>query len=232
MKNAARFSCFRSGFLACGLGLISSLISGVEAQPYVVYVPDSGFGTLQTVRRVAPDAFQAVIQGQPAVQAGAFNSAANADNLVATLRQSGISAQRIFRNESVTTFPANSTSTIISYPGTTYPTTSPQALPPAIAQAPPFANQFSGGFTGTNATDASGNPIQPQQFRYISIVPTGPRDSDIKLLQVRRFVPNAFLANSSRGSYIYAGAYNSREGAEALAYYLRSQGLDARVVYF
>lgn len=50
--------------------------------------------------------------------------------------------------------------------------------------------------------------------------------------QVRQFIPSAFVAKSGRGDYIYAGGYTNRDAAESLKHFLRSQGLDARVLYF
>jgi len=45
-------------------------------------------------------------------------------------------------------------------------------------------------------------------------------------------IPTAFVARSGRGNYIYAGGYPNRDAAESLKHFLRSQGLDARVLYF
>ena len=52
------------------------------------------------------------------------------------------------------------------------------------------------------------------------------------LAQLKRLIPNAFVAKSYRGDYIYAGGYTNRDAAESLRHFLRSQGLDARVLYF
>ncbi|GBO53910.1 hypothetical protein APA_1858 [Pseudanabaena sp. lw0831] len=67
------------------------------------------------------------------------------------------------------------------------------------------------------------------QYRYVTAVPMR---SMATLDQVRQFIPSAFVAKSGRGDYIYAGGYPNRDAAESLKHFLRSQGLDARVLYF
>jgi len=69
------------------------------------------------------------------------------------------------------------------------------------------------------------------QYRYVTAIPLRSGETTI-LNQVRRSVPNAFVAKSSRGDYIYVGGYTNRDAAESLKHYLRSQGLEARVLYF
>ncbi|TYQ31883.1 hypothetical protein [Pseudanabaena sp. UWO310] len=67
------------------------------------------------------------------------------------------------------------------------------------------------------------------QYRYVTAVPV---QSPTTLSQVQQFIPSAFVAKSNRGNYVYAGGYANRDAAESLKYFLRSQGLDARVLYF
>jgi len=67
------------------------------------------------------------------------------------------------------------------------------------------------------------------QYRYVTAVPLATIST---LDQVRQFIPTAFVARSGRGNYIYAGGYQNRDAAESLKHFLRSQGLDARVLYF
>ena len=67
------------------------------------------------------------------------------------------------------------------------------------------------------------------QYRYVTAVPLR---TITTLDQVRQFIPTAFVARSGRGNYIYAGGYPNRDAAESLKHFLRSQGLDARVLYF
>jgi hypothetical protein len=69
------------------------------------------------------------------------------------------------------------------------------------------------------------------QYRYVTAIPMS-AGGEGALAQVRRLIPNAFVAKSYRGDYIYAGGYTNRDAAESLRHFLRSQGLDARVLYF
>ncbi len=69
------------------------------------------------------------------------------------------------------------------------------------------------------------------QYRYVTAVPLR-AGAALTLAQVQRLIPNAFVSKSGRGDYIYAGGYTNRDGAESLKHFLRSQGLDARVLYF
>lgn len=71
----------------------------------------------------------------------------------------------------------------------------------------------------------------PSQYRYVTAVPLR-GGASLTLAQVQRLIPNAFISKSGRGDYIYAGGYTNRDGAESLKHFLRSQGLDARVLYF
>ncbi len=72
---------------------------------------------------------------------------------------------------------------------------------------------------------------QNPNFRYVAAVPAS-SNNQFLLSRVRQYVPNAFLANSGRGTYIHAGAYPNRDSAESVSRYLRSQGVDSRVLYF
>ena len=83
---------------------------------------------------------------------------------------------------------------------------------------------------------ATNEPQLPQaaqnpSFRYVAAIPAT-ASNQFLLSRVRQYVPNAFLTNSGRGTYIHAGAYQSRDSAEAVSRYLRSQGVDSRVLYF
>jgi hypothetical protein len=83
---------------------------------------------------------------------------------------------------------------------------------------------------------ASNETLIPQatqnpNFRYVAAVPAI-ASNQFLLSRVRQHVPSAFISNSGRGTYIHAGAYQSRDAAESVSRYLRSQGLDSRVLYF
>lgn len=85
----------------------------------------------------------------------------------------------------------------------------------------------------TSQTDDSLLPQTSQNpnFRYVAAVPAK-SNNQFLLSRVRQYVPNAFFANSGRGAYIHAGAYQNRDAAESVSRYLRSQGVDSRVLYF
>lgn len=64
---------------------------------------------------------------------------------------------------------------------------------------------------------------------YVVVIPS---NSDQLLKFVRRYVADAFLAQHKLGAYVHAGGFTNRGEAECLSSFLRSHGLDARVVYF
>ncbi|UBF25240.1 SPOR domain-containing protein [Kovacikia minuta CCNUW1] len=69
---------------------------------------------------------------------------------------------------------------------------------------------------------------QPNNTPYLVVIPT----SHLQLLdKVQQYAPLAFMTRSHLGPYIQAGAFRDRRPAESLSDQLRSQGLDARVVY-
>ena len=87
-----------------------------------------------------------------------------------------------------------------------------------------------------NSLGLSTEQLLPQQsqntnFRYVAAVPAN-LNNQFLLSRVRQYVTNAFFSNSGRGTYIHAGAYQSRDSAESVSRYLRSQGVDSRVLYF
>jgi peptidoglycan hydrolase-like protein with peptidoglycan-binding domain len=85
------------------------------------------------------------------------------------------------------------------------------------------------GIVGAQTLMALGIP-GAERNRSVVVVPI--RDSNT-LNQVRAVAgfADASLAESSRGKYVYAGAFSNRASAESRSYFLRSQGLDARVAY-
>jgi hypothetical protein len=219
------------GILATGLiGATSSALA--QSVQHVVYVAGNDPSTLQRVRTIAPNAFPSQLNGQPIVQAGLFNSEPNANNLVLSLQQLGLSAQKTLRSGN------NVGSGSIFTP---QPPTSSIFVPPTASQ-PPTTDIIIRPEPPNNAIimpipqPTAMNSLLPQasqdpNFRYIAAVPTHANDSFL-LSRVRQFVPSAFLANSGRGIYVHAGAYPNRDSAESVSRYLRSQGIDSRVLYF
>ncbi len=97
-------------------------------------------------------------------------------------------------------------------------------------------NNYANFSTQTTSTGLSNDQLLPQQsqnpnFRYVAAVPAS-ANNQFLLSRIRQYVPNAFLSNSGRGTYIHAGAYQNRDSAESVSRYLRSQGVDSRVLYF
>jgi len=107
-------------------------------------------------------------------------------------------------------------------------TTNSFALPPQSTNTA-YSN---GSYTNTATIEQLlPQATQNSNFRYVAAVPAS-ASNQFLLSRVRQYVPNAFLTNSGRGTYIHAGAYQSRDSAEAVSRYLRSQGVDSRVLYF
>ena len=67
------------------------------------------------------------------------------------------------------------------------------------------------------------------EHNYVVVVP-GRRES--LLIDVRRYVPDAFMTSSRLGSYVHAGAFENRGDAESLSMQLRACKIRSRVVYF
>lgn len=79
-----------------------------------------------------------------------------------------------------------------------------------------------------NAGNGGNNPDADQESKYIVVVPV--KDAQM-IYQVQKYAPQAFVAKSGRRQFVLAGAFPSRNEAESLAYFLRSNGFDARVDY-
>jgi peptidoglycan hydrolase-like protein with peptidoglycan-binding domain len=77
-------------------------------------------------------------------------------------------------------------------------------------------------------TSTAPAPISSEtsQGRYIVVIPYQNSET---LVRVQQIIPDAFLADSRRGTFVQAGSFRDRASAENRANILRSQGLDARV---
>jgi peptidoglycan hydrolase-like protein with peptidoglycan-binding domain len=89
------------------------------------------------------------------------------------------------------------------------------------------------GFSSTPFTSSGAIPetsslttTTASQKRYLVVVPYRNNQT---LSNVQQIVPDAFLAESSRGAFVQAGSFSDRASAEHRTNMLRSQGLDARV---
>lgn len=344
MNWIKRFSIFGSA------AITSLMIAQSASARFVIFVAGNDAATLQRVRTISPTAFATKINDQPAIQAGTFNSEVSADSLAIALQQSGLSAQKYFKDSGgkesnvqvpfTDTTTASSTSSVallnpqqvviqqnsIPQPVSFQVDSQPQVFNPAPQQAIGYnqnqyqqittntvvpqvqtqqvlvprwqqvlvpetrqivtqtvvpqtqivqtgylqqatgyvqpqtgfiptasativpttydnsigmATNFAGPSQTTNTTytnTATSEPQLPQatqnsSFRYIAAIPAS-ASNQFLLSRVRQYVPNAFLTNSGRGTYIHAGAYQSRDSAESVSRYLRSQGVDSRVLYF
>lgn len=76
----------------------------------------------------------------------------------------------------------------------------------------------------------SPRPPQASSLRYVVVVPGGVTEfNDMR----SRGIDNLnFVPRNRRGQYIEAGRFDNRQEAESRSYRLRSQGFDARVVFF
>nr|WP_242039849.1 hypothetical protein [Anabaena sphaerica] len=97
--------------------------------------------------------------------------------------------------------------------------------PPCISPSLPTVTKSLNSVQKSNVIVIGKVPDSP----YIVVVPG---NSNQLLNFVRRYVADAFLAQHRLGAYVYAGGSSRRGDAECLSNFLRSQGLDARVVYF
>lgn len=69
----------------------------------------------------------------------------------------------------------------------------------------------------------SNNITNSSQYRYVTAIPMSTGGTGA-LAQVQLFIPNAFVAKSFRGDYIYAGGYPNRDAAESLKHFFAIAG--------
>lgn len=77
------------------VGSAPSVWRSQSARPnfrYRVYVPEYGAARLAQLRAIIPGAFNVRVNGQPVIQAGAFNDRSEAEGLVKKLNRAGLSA--------------------------------------------------------------------------------------------------------------------------------------------
>lgn len=173
-----------------------------QAGNILVYITGDNPIALNIARQVVTNPVIASVNGQTSIVTGSFDSQ-TADFVTRELLRRGVSSQQIFQTPQ--TFQP------LNFPATASPyVTLPNYLPSNI----------------------SANGIENSaQYRFVTAIPMSRGGLDV-LAQVQRLIPGAFVAKSFRGDYIYAGGYTNRDEAESLKYFLRSQGLDARVIYF
>jgi hypothetical protein len=231
--------------------MASFAIAQSASARFTVFVSGNDPAILQRVRTVSPAAFITKINRQPVVQAGTFNSEPSADLLVRSLNNSGIQAQKYFQasggkeSNVQVAFTDTPTTSALPNPQQVFIQQNPNIQTVGLqtdTQQQVFTSvpQQTGNFPSREVQPVSNEVIAAQQlpqqtvntnFRYITAVPAKLTNQYV-LSQVRQYVPNAFFTNSGRGTYIHAGAYQNRDLAESVSTYLRSQGIDSRVLYF
>jgi hypothetical protein len=90
-----------------------------------------------------------------------------------------------------------------------------------------------------NGNNSSVQPIQPVPpiYRPISTPQRGgytvavPGSDPSTIFQVQRLVPGAFVDVAREGRFVNAGGFSDYDSARSMSYFLRSQGLNARVIY-
>ncbi|WP_425214330.1 hypothetical protein [Tumidithrix helvetica] len=197
-----------------------------QSDNVVVYVNGSDQTTLNLVRQVVSNPIVGSVDGQSSVIAGAFDQA-SADLVTKQLKSRGLAAQQtLYRTQ-------QQVANTYTYP-TQYQYVASNAIAPCVQQA------YTGSTTYTTASNYGGNTVltgtetggfSNGQNRYVTAIPLSSGGAD-ELMRVRQIIPTAFIAKSDRGSYIYAGGYPNRDSAESLTFFLRSRGINARVLYF
>lgn len=80
--------------------------------------------------------------------------------------------------------------------------------------------------------DTSPGSPQAPNLRYVVVVPENGAVLENLLARNRDIRGEIVPRENRRGRYVEAGRFNNRERAESRSYLLRSQGFDARVVFF
>ncbi|NES73056.1 MAG: peptidoglycan-binding protein [Okeania sp. SIO2D1] len=84
------------------------------------------------------------------------------------------------------------------------------------------------GIAGPNTLEAL---VNHGEVPYVVVIPGSNQELEARVNETLQTPPEAFLADSRRGKYVHAGAFQNRAMAESRSYFLRAQGFDARVAY-
>ncbi|NJK33865.1 MAG: hypothetical protein HC919_02360 [Oscillatoriales cyanobacterium SM2_2_1] len=201
-----------SCLVAMGIAVSGAIaqVPGLGGNNVVVYVLGSDEAIAAAMSRLGLAPVVGPVNGRVSTIAGAYPPSRAAE-VLAQLQQQGLAARQ-------------------TAPGATYdprqgiidPTASapsPLPLPSDTFNPPPNPSQFQLPTTFDGAR------------RYITMVPIQ-GDRDFTLSQIRQWLPSAFVQSSPLGTFIYAGGFLSRDEAESLQFWLRSQGIPARVLFF
>ncbi|MEE3716526.1 hypothetical protein V2H45_07195 [Tumidithrix elongata RA019] len=228
-KRALTLGLTCLGSFGAGVGL-NIAAATAQSDNVVVYVNGSDQTTLNLVRQVVSNPIVGSVDGQSSVIAGAFDQA-SADVVTQQLKSRGLAAQQtLYRTQ-------QQVANTYTYP-TQYQYVASNAIAPCVQQAYTGSTTYTtvsnygsnyGGNTVLTGTETGG--FSNGQNRYVAAIPLSSGGTN-ELLRVRQIIPTAFIAKSNRGSYIYAGGYPNRDSAESLTFFLRSRGIDARVLYF
>jgi hypothetical protein len=222
ISNWVRRSATQTVTLAiASLGFWNVAIADVKAQagPIIVYMAGNNPITLGVARQVVTNPVIALVNGQTSIVAGTFD-AETANFVTRELQRRGLAAQQTYQSYQPQTYQPQAYQPQTYQPQTYQPINQPASTSPYVT----LPNYLPANTATTSIENSA-------QYRYVTAIPMSTGGIGA-LEQVRRLIPNAFIAKSSRGNYIYAGGYINREAAESLKHFLRSQGLDARVLYF
>ncbi|MBD2178180.1 hypothetical protein H6F42_14770 [Pseudanabaena sp. FACHB-1998] len=187
---------------SCGFWAVAIASANAQSGNILVYVAGNNPVTLDITRQVVTNPVIGLVNGRTSILTGYFD-APTADFVTRELQRRGIAAQQTY--QVAQNIPQTNT------PYVTLPTYLPNNNLP-----------------NNNSNIGLQNSAQ---YRYVTAVPMSAGGLGA-LAQVKKLIPNAFISKSFRGDYIYAGGYTNRDAAESLKHFLRSQGLDARVLYF
>jgi hypothetical protein len=239
-----------------GSNLAPNLVqTPTQERQYMVYLKD--LNLLPQVKTIVPDAFiSSLDSGTRVIQVGRYNNQSLAQRQVDQLRASGISPEiapvspRLAATPSATsllTFEPTNISPIAtdipSPPGSQNPVGIGADLVPLPGV--PFTPRDKsieinrGLQSGINPAADLPAPLgvkdnlatspTPVRNRYFVIVPSS---LESVLQKARAIAPTARMAVSERGTYVEVQGFTDRGSADNLTKTVRSQGLDARVIYF
>lgn len=219
-----------------------SVVGGVSANQFVVYLPTVEPSSVSQVRTIAPDAFYSQLDsGQRVLQVGRYNSLAIAQKRVQEFRQAGFNAE--MRSVAPRTATLPTPIPVENFPPATLPPPPLPGVPPVVnspAPAPievsrpapisqPISNLPPAPPVSPVAISPSMEALPLEENRYFVIIPT---NSAVILQKVKTIAPQAKLKSSNRGPYIEVQGYADRASAETMTATIRGQGFDARVAFF
>lgn len=211
----------------------SALVS--QSTPsYLVVVNGNSDALLAQVQQLQPIASMQEYNGQRFIQAGLYADLASAQQQVSTLAASGISAQVVSLTGGTTVSQApTSYGSYGSGSMTTQTLPPPDLLPTTTVPSTPGEVEFGSSDPGLPPADRAA----PQGERaYYVIIPSSGRNIEAVNSQIARLTSGMGIdgmvgTDTSRGSHVKVGPFNSRSAANRWTRYFRDFGMDARVSY-